>query len=82
MSQIKHAESYTEQFSDLIFSHFKGKGLVTGDGPKWKRHRKMLNPAFHSNVLKQYTPVFNEVAQKLLVCTHNIYTMCCFIYEK
>ena len=45
-----------------------GEGLVTSNGEKWKRHRKMLTQAFHFDILKQYIPVYNEVCNKLLVC--------------
>ncbi|XP_065885820.1 cytochrome P450 4F6-like isoform X2 [Dysidea avara] len=43
-----------------------GTGLVLSSGGKWKRHRKMLTPAFHFDMLKQYIPVYNEVSHKLL----------------
>ena len=36
-------------------------------GTKWKNHRKMLTPAFHFDILKQYVPVYNEVCHRLLV---------------
>ena len=36
------------------------KGLVVGNGQLWKHHRKILNPAFRINVLKQLIPTFDE----------------------
>ena len=45
-----------------------GEGLATSSDDKWKRHRKLLTPAFHLDILKQYIPVYNEVSHKLLVC--------------
>lgn len=43
-----------------------GEGLILSSGAKWKSHRKMLTPAFHFDILKQYVPVYNEVSHKLL----------------
>ena len=45
-----------------------GDGLFTSSGAKWRRHRKMLTPTFHFDILKQYIPVYNEVSHKLVVC--------------
>ncbi|XP_065885802.1 cytochrome P450 4F6-like isoform X2 [Dysidea avara] len=43
-----------------------GAGLVVNSGAKWKRHRKMITPAFHFDMLKQYIPIYNEVSHKLM----------------
>ena len=41
---------------------------MVNSGAKWKRHRKMITPAFHFDMLKQYIPIYNEVSHKLMVC--------------
>ncbi|XP_066291381.1 leukotriene-B4 omega-hydroxylase 3-like [Branchiostoma lanceolatum] len=43
-----------------------GNGLIMSDGDVWKVHRRLLTPAFHFDVLKQYVSVYNKAAEQLI----------------
>ncbi|XP_004922078.1 cytochrome P450 4c21 isoform X1 [Bombyx mori] len=47
-------------------SNWVGDGLVTSAGETWKRHRKLLNPAFSQQMLNIYTAVFNRESRNLI----------------
>ena len=49
-----------------VFS-FTGDGLITSNGNRWFRMRKLLTPAFHFEILKPYVRVFQESTDTLLV---------------
>ncbi|KAJ3655751.1 hypothetical protein Zmor_014866 [Zophobas morio] len=43
-----------------------GTGLLTSDGVKWKKHRKILTPAFHFQILEDFIGVFETCGTKLV----------------
>ncbi|XP_053397494.1 cytochrome P450 4F1-like [Mercenaria mercenaria] len=43
-----------------------GEGLLVANGEKWVRNRRLLTPAFHFEILKPYTKVFNQSADILV----------------
>nr|XP_012219842.1 PREDICTED: cytochrome P450 4g15-like isoform X2 [Linepithema humile]XP_012219843.1 PREDICTED: cytochrome P450 4g15-like isoform X2 [Linepithema humile]XP_012219844.1 PREDICTED: cytochrome P450 4g15-like isoform X2 [Linepithema humile] len=43
-----------------LFEPWLGDGLLITKGDKWRRHRKIIAPTFHINILKTFVPLFYE----------------------
>ncbi|XP_076592475.1 cytochrome P450 4B1-like isoform X1 [Chaetodon auriga] len=43
-----------------------GDGLLVSKGQKWFRHRRLLTPGFHYDVLKPYTKLMSDSAKTML----------------
>ena len=43
-----------------------GNGLVTIEDETWKRHRQIIQPIFHSSMLKDYTSKFLEITDEFI----------------
>ena len=47
-----------------------GEGLLIAEGNKWFRNRRLLTPAFHYSILKNYMSIYNSCVSKLITKWH------------
>lgn len=50
----------------FAFKSWLGEGLVTSNGSKWHSRRRVITPAFHSNILNDFLPSFDAPATRLI----------------
>ncbi|KAF0920214.1 hypothetical protein E2562_034027 [Oryza meyeriana var. granulata] len=55
-------------------SKFVIGGVVTYEGEKWAKHRRILNPAFHQEKLKRMLPVFSACCTEMITRWKNSIT--------
>ncbi|KAJ8709491.1 hypothetical protein PYW08_009495 [Mythimna loreyi] len=56
----------TKHFTYKLGNDWMGGGLIITSGDIWKRHRKLLNPAFTLPVIYGFLDVFNSQSKKLV----------------
>ncbi|XP_046600021.1 uncharacterized protein LOC107223264 [Neodiprion lecontei] len=69
VSTILPSKSLITKSETYNFIHpWLGTGLITSTGDKWNRQRKLLTPAFHFNILEEYSAAMFEKAEILKQC--------------
>ncbi|KAK9679812.1 Cytochrome P450 [Popillia japonica] len=59
-THIKKSEGYD------LFQPWLGQGLINNAGDIWRKHRKILTPAFHMKILEQFSESFHKFGQLLI----------------
>ena len=71
-SAIKHvlldnAANYRKsEITRRILEPGLGRGLITSEGETWRRHRRIMSPAFDHRSIVSYAPIMTGAAQELL----------------
>ncbi|XP_040899923.1 cytochrome P450 4B1 [Toxotes jaculatrix] len=66
---VKTILTSTEPKDDLAYrflASWIGEGLLVSKGQKWFRHRRLLTPGFHYDVLKPYVKLMSDSAKTML----------------
>ncbi|MGE3674139.1 MAG: cytochrome P450, partial [Polyangiaceae bacterium] len=62
----KQHESVRKSMDTRWLSSVLGDGLVTSEGEFWKRHRKLLQPAFHNTKIRIYAEIMDRRTRELV----------------
>lgn len=49
-----------------------GRGLITSEGQTWRRHRRIMSPAFDHRSIASYTPLMTDAARELLAAWYSL----------
>lgn len=63
---VAETETYGKSFNYEVLKLVLGNGLVTSQGPLWKRQRKMAQPAFHPRRVASFVNVMARAAEDAL----------------
>ena len=63
---VTDAKHYIKHFGARAFRPVLGNGLVTSEGPFWRRQRKLVQPSFLKARVVSYIPVVAEQTEQML----------------
>jgi cytochrome P450 len=64
---LDNAANYTRsEVGRRVLEPALGRGLLTSEGETWRRHRRIMAPAFDPRSIAGYAPIMTEVTQALL----------------
>src|SRR6516164_10647562 len=61
---LDNAANYTKsELTRRLLEPGIGRGLLTSEGETWRRHRRIMAPAFDPRSIVGYAPIMTEIAQ-------------------
>lgn len=64
---LDNAANYTKSVvARRLLEPGLGKGLITSEGETWRRHRRIMAPAFDHRSIQGYAPLMTEVAEAMV----------------
>ena len=66
IKEIVKAKPPKHPFYKQMLGQWIGEGLLLAGGNKWLRHRRMITPAFHFDILDTFMPIYNESTNVML----------------
>lgn len=54
-----------DTFQYRLLARITGEGLLTMDGPRWLKRRRLAQPSFHRARVEEFAPIFARVADRL-----------------
>jgi cytochrome P450 len=64
---LDNAANYTKtSITRRLLEPGLGKGLITAEGEIWRRHRRIMAPAFDHRSILSYSPIMTQVADELM----------------
>ena len=64
---LDNAGNYTKsELTRRLLEPGLGRGLLTSEGETWRRHRRIMAPAFDHRSITGYAPIMTEVTEHLL----------------
>jgi cytochrome P450 len=58
--------NFTKDWGTRLLSGFLGQGLLTSDGEKWRRQRRLAQPAFQLDQVQKYCEVMVSFTERML----------------
>ena len=64
---VRQAKLFVKpKLAKTIWKLFLGNGILTADGPDWKRQHNLIKPGFHRKRIEAYSPLMIDYAERMI----------------